>query len=206
MVSSSTMLYWHNIDRICPQFDYLDDQEQERFCRLSPAQGERFLRSRTFLRRVLGRYLQIQPRSVPISHTPNGKPILEDNSLHFNLSHSGNLIVVAINDRDPVGIDLEQIKPRSFLNLVDRYFAQLEQKWFHNLTDRQHLSLLFYRAWVIKEAYSKLLDIPLTEALKELNTIPLLEGKTKTISKKTIVVFQEGNLPGFRYALAHRTF
>ncbi len=206
MVSSSTMLYWQNIDQICPQIHYLSDQEQERLCRLSPIQGERFLRSRTFLRRVLGRYLQIQPRSVPIIHTPNGKPILEGHSLYFNLSHSGNLIVIALNDRYPVGIDLEQIKPRSFLNLVDRYFAPFEQKWFHNLPDRQCLSLLFYRSWVCKEAYGKLLDIPLLKALRELDTIPLLEDKTKTISKETIVVFQEGKIPGFRYALAHRTF
>lgn len=210
------MLYWGTIDNICPQIHYLNAHEQERLRRLSPTQGARFLRSRTFLRQVLSHHLQVPPRSVSISHTPTGKPILVDGSLYFNLSHSQNLIVIAINDRCPVGIDLEQIKPRPFLNLIDRYFAPSEQQWFHRLSDQQCLTLCFYRAWVSKEACSKLLDIPLLRGLKEFNVIPILEcnSKTSSWSKHNIliepenyppIVLEEGSVPGFRYALAHRT-
>jgi hypothetical protein len=100
---------------------------------------------------------------------------------------------------------LEQMQGRFFTHLIDRYFSLPEQEWFHQLGTNPSPLVLFYRAWVIKEAYSKLLDIPLRQVLRSVNTIPLLDGKTNIIAGETIVVITEGNIPGFRYALAHRS-
>ncbi len=193
------------MEAICPCFHYLNDQEQQRFYQLSPPQNDRFLKSRTCLREVLGHYLSLPPRSVPLTFTPRGKPIVIGHPCHFNLSHSGNWLVIAVNKFTPVGIDLEQMQERSFTHLIDRYFSLPEQEWFHQLGINRSPLVLFYRAWVIKEAYSKLLDIPLRQVLRSVNTIPLLDGKTNIIAGETIVVITEGNIGGFRYALAHRS-
>ncbi len=40
----------------------------------------------------------------------NGKPMLVDARKHFNLSHSGKYVVLAIADQE-VGIDIERVRP-----------------------------------------------------------------------------------------------
>lgn len=191
-------IYWHKIDAICPKIHYFDDREINRLRSLSPPQADRFQRTRTYLRQVLGTSLHIHPRSVEISYTPWGKPIIVDHSIYFNLSHSQNLMVIALSNDYPVGIDLEMIKPRSFHHLIRRYFCPAEQQWFRELPPAD-LPEHFYCAWVKKEAYAKLQDIPLRQALAGLNTIPG-QGGTKSIT------IEEISAPiGYKCALAYGT-
>lgn len=151
--------------------------EQQRLERLAPPLADRFLRCRTYLKAVLVQYLQITPPEVAIKYTANGKPFITGHSIHFNLSHSGNLLVVAVSKYSPVGIDLEQIKPRSsfyLMRIIKRYFSLEEQRCLEN---KDNLLDLFYRSWVCEEAYTKFLDIPLQEGLKQCNVISLLEER-----------------------------
>lgn len=62
----------------------------------------------------------------------NGKPVVRHiPSFHFNLSHSGDWVVCAIDDA-PVGIDIEEIKPID-LAIAKRFFQQMSMKiYFHN--------------------------------------------------------------------------
>ncbi len=194
-------LHWQKIDSILPRSDCLDEIELDRLGRLSWRQRQRFAKTRTYLRQLLGDYLQLPPRSVAITYTKSGKPVLKDRLLHFNLSHSDEWMVVAINDRFPLGIDLEQIKPRPFLPLIDRYFCPEEKQWFK---EQSEITELFYRAWVMKEAYTKLLEIPLMQGLQELNTIPLLEKKTIACLSQTIGEIEAPR--NYKCALAYGTF
>src|SRR5689334_623579 len=70
---------------------------------------QQFAIGRAWLRRLFGGYLQLPPNEVPITYSAAGKPILADSStgLHFNISHSHELAVIAVATR-PVGIDIEQ--------------------------------------------------------------------------------------------------
>lgn len=48
----------------------------------------------------------------PLARTASGKPYFPQfPGLHFNLSHSGRLTLCALSHR-PVGVDIEQIRPR----------------------------------------------------------------------------------------------
>ncbi|MGN7043659.1 4'-phosphopantetheinyl transferase family protein, partial [Bacillus safensis] len=52
----------------------------------------------------------------------NGKPVVRQlPSFHFNLSHSGDWVVCAVDDA-PVGIDIEEIKPID-LAIAKRFFS-----------------------------------------------------------------------------------
>lgn len=192
---------WQRIAQICPQIANFDHQELDRLRRLSPRQGSRFSRTRTYLRQVLGTYLQTHPQSVKIAYTDSGKPFVVNNPVYFNLSHSGDLIVVALHDRYCLGIDLEQIKPRPFAHLIRRYFSLGEQQWFSRLNPAD-LGEQFYRSWVIKEAYSKLLEVRLPHTLAEFNTIPLLTGKP---APQAITIAEIPAPIGYKCALAYRT-
>lgn len=80
---------------------------------------ERFLRGRGALRRLLGAWRDEPPEAVPIGVGAHGKPCCVGGP-EFNLSHSGDLILLAVHQQRPVGVDVEQLRP----GLVWRPIAQ----------------------------------------------------------------------------------
>jgi 4'-phosphopantetheinyl transferase len=74
------------------------------------ADRERFLRGRAALRLLLGDWLALPPVAVPIQAGPHGKPHCPLGP-PFNVSHSGDLILLALHPSRPVGVDVEQARP-----------------------------------------------------------------------------------------------
>jgi 4'-phosphopantetheinyl transferase len=75
-----------------------------------PDDRERFLLGRAALRRLIGGWLGRAPAAVPIECGPHGKPRCPGGP-EFNLSHSGDLILLALHPRRPVGVDVERERP-----------------------------------------------------------------------------------------------
>jgi 4'-phosphopantetheinyl transferase len=71
---------------------------------------ERFLRGRAALRLLLAHWLGMAPQAVPLLTGPHGKPHCPGGPA-FNLSHSGDLILLALHSQRPVGVDVEQERP-----------------------------------------------------------------------------------------------
>jgi 4'-phosphopantetheinyl transferase len=91
--------------------DSLSAAERQRLDALrQPADRERFLLGRGALRRLLGAWLALPPAAVPIEVGPHGKPGCPGGP-EFNLSHSGDLILLALHPSRPVGVDVEQARP-----------------------------------------------------------------------------------------------
>ena len=85
--------------------------EQQRWEALRlPEDRERFLRGRGALRRLLGAWRDEPPEAVPIGAGAHGKPCCTGGP-EFNLSHSGDLILLAVHQQRPVGVDVEQQRP-----------------------------------------------------------------------------------------------
>lgn len=74
------------------------------------ADRERFLRGRAALRLLLGAWLSLPPAAVPLEAGPHGKPHCPGGPA-FNVSHSGDLILLALHPSRPVGVDVEQARP-----------------------------------------------------------------------------------------------
>lgn len=137
----------------------LVDAERERAARLKLERvRNQFIAARTHLRIVLGRYLELPPAEVPLAYELNGKPVLANenkHALHFNISHSEALAVVAVTLAARIGIDIERRRPISNLEgLVERFFAQGERDCFFALPNGERLDA-FFRAWTRKEAVLK---------------------------------------------------
>lgn len=75
-----------------------------------PEDRERFLRGRGALRRLLGAWREEPPEAVPIGVGAHGKPCCLGGP-EFNLSHSGDLILLAVHQQRPVGVDVERLRP-----------------------------------------------------------------------------------------------
>ncbi len=70
----------------------------------------------------------------------------------FSLSHSGNLVMVAVSDQ-PCGCDIEERLPgRPFAKIAERHFHPAEFSDFRRLGGTP---ALFYRLWTLGESYMK---------------------------------------------------
>ncbi len=117
----------------------------------------RYITGRGLLRTILGRYLGLDPAALRFTQGPNGKPELTGvcSSLRFNLSHSNDLMLLAVTHARAVGIDLEMIRPdMPFQTLADHYFDP-EEAWDLRLLPPTERAWKFYDLWTSAEARLK---------------------------------------------------
>lgn len=76
------------------------------------SRGSNYLRSRACLKRELARRLNTTPETLSFTIGPHGKPELPQSPLHFNQSHSGELLCLAFHDA-PIGVDIERHRPKA---------------------------------------------------------------------------------------------
>lgn len=107
------------------------------------------------LRGLLAAYLNRPVRHVRIERGLHGKPRLRGSTLHFNLSHSGGAVLVALSRRRAVGVDLEMPhRARPVLTLAKRWFDTRETAQLAALP-RASRQKAFLQLWSCKEAVLK---------------------------------------------------
>lgn len=85
----------------------------------------------------------------------NGKPeILQAENFHFNISHSGEYVLLAVSSL-PIGADIEQIRNHLPKGL-HRILSKEEEKMLKCLPEQEKLSF-FFQLWTRKESYVKCL-------------------------------------------------
>lgn len=118
----------------------------------------RFIVGRGTLRILLASYLHTQPAHLHFSYGPQGKPYINTTAgIHFNISHSEDLALLAFTLGCHVGIDVERIRTQPDLLGIARRFLHSEEVSALELLpagERQHA---FYWCWTRKEAYIKAL-------------------------------------------------
>lgn len=135
----------------------LDEGERGRAARLiRPADGFRFVQAHARMRRILGGLLGRPAGGLEFAVGDRGKPMLPAYPhLHFNLSHSGSLMALAVTGAGPVGVDVERTDTtRRLDDLVDRYFAPGEAAAFRALAEPLRPEA-FFDLWTRKEAFIK---------------------------------------------------
>lgn len=149
------------------------DEVRRSFALLSPDETERALRfhferhrrryavGRGALRTLLGRYLGVDPRAIGFDYGAKGKPFLaagadgERPRLHFNLSNSDELALVAFATGAELGADLERLRPMpDGIDIAERFFSAGERQVLAAQPAGER-DLAFFRCWTRKEAYLK---------------------------------------------------
>ena len=170
----------------------LDAGERARANRLiRPADGFRFIQAHARVRRILGGVLGRPPGSLEFALGEKGKPLLPDHPhLHFNLSHSGSLMALAVTGAGPVGVDVERIDTTHRLDdLVDRYFAPAEAAAFRALEEPLRPQA-FFDIWTRKEAFIKVTGEGLSRGLASFEV---------TVAKPAGLERVDGAHPGGRW-------
>ena len=150
-------------------FDHvLAPDEQARAGRFKFERDRRqFAAARTILRRLLGRYLKVDPLDVAFVYSRYGKPAVSDGpaGFSFNLSHSGNAAVVAVSRAGEVGVDIEAIRPMHDQDdLAERFFSGGEVRSLRAVP-LESRNEAFFTCWTRKEAFIKAVGEGLSHAL-----------------------------------------
>ena len=120
--------------------------------------------SRLLTAAALERYLGHAPSDEDLAgelRLPGQKPCFPQYpDFHYNISHSGGLIVCAVCDH-PIGIDLQKIPedPERAMKIASHFFSAKEQESLLALKrsrDLESLCHLFCRYWTARESYIKL--------------------------------------------------
>ncbi|WDV47162.1 4'-phosphopantetheinyl transferase superfamily protein [Clostridiaceae bacterium M8S5] len=121
------------------------------------------------IRDIISNKLDIKNTDIEFGYNKYSKPFPKNLDLHFNISHSGDY-VVGLVDKEPVGIDIELIKPlKDKMSIAKSFFSVDEFKWLENKTEGKRLKE-FYKIWTAKESYVKLLGIGLSKKSKSFTT------------------------------------
>jgi 4'-phosphopantetheinyl transferase len=167
----------HDVDRYSR--DYLSQFERSRLSEYRGREAaERYVVTRSLVRIVLGGRLGVAPRDVEVSRTDMGKPIVAARA-HFNVSHSGDLILLALSADRPVGVDVERRRDVSRVPaLSQRWLTHAERGDFERLrSNGMPESDAFLRVWSLKEAQLKALGVGIRGAasarLQDVDVLPL---------------------------------
>jgi 4'-phosphopantetheinyl transferase len=134
----------------------LNKQERERISRFRQPQDQlRHAISRGALRSILGDLLQCRPSEVHIAAGPNGKPEIPASPLHFNCSHSGGQVFVAVSQGLQVGVDVERMDRRVALEGVMGELGSASEIAAFLAIEETARPHAFFSWWTRKEAYMK---------------------------------------------------
>lgn len=111
--------------------------------------------SRLLVRRILSQKLQIEPQNIRFRKNNYGKPYVENNPLYFNVTHSNDMIAVAV-DTNEMGLDTEYMKMRAFNSLAASFFDEAAVAKIAKIQNKEDKREAFYKEWTRHEALVKL--------------------------------------------------
>ena len=104
---------------------------------------------------IAARYLGCSPGSVRVTRSGTGKPELDGPGLAVSLTHSGDVVLVAVAAGGQVGVDAEVLRPDvADWTLVDHALTVSERARLEAVTTADRAEF-FLRSWSRKEAILK---------------------------------------------------
>jgi phosphopantetheinyl transferase len=122
---------------------------------LAPAGADRRSEAHDLLRALAGTLVD----DPVLRHDTAGRPRIP--GLAVSITYSDGLIAVAASYDGPLGIDLEDIRPRAFAPLANRWFDPHELEWMAEQPDQL---TAFLHLWTAKEAVGKALGLGLRKS------------------------------------------
>lgn len=167
----------HRVDR----FRFLDDKKRT-------VVGE------MLARKAIAEWCGVAPESISFGIKEHGKPYAIDLSIEFNISHSGDMVVCAVDDK-PIGIDIEKIRPID-LTVAERICTDKELLYIfgHTPTEQDftyttntEILTRFFELWTAKEAYGKFVG----SGIASIKNIPIKINEPIDIDKRYVVSIKE---------------
>ena len=146
--------------RIKHLYPLLSNEEKERSERFKFYKHRKaFIASHGFMHTVLANYIDANANEIEFSQAEFGKPSLIEiqnkDNIQFNLSHSGNMAILAVCKHHSVGIDIEFAERKvDWRGISKRFFTMNEQEQLDKLSEEEQRQA-FFQVWTRKEAHMK---------------------------------------------------
>ena len=137
------------------QIQILSDDEKDRLGKIqSQLARSVFYSSRIYLKHILSRYSSLVPHQLVFEKQASGKPYIKNSPIEFNLTHSDQLILLAVSKTHAVGIDVEKNRPiKNWQRIAEKVFSE---KQLNELKVSTKQELLFSDLWTQFEAMQKM--------------------------------------------------
>ncbi|HEX8139722.1 MAG TPA: 4'-phosphopantetheinyl transferase superfamily protein [Pyrinomonadaceae bacterium] len=149
--------------KLMSQHSILSAEERERASNFHfDHHRQRYIVAHLALRLILSQYQGESPDRLRFRSNAYGKPALDleeveggCETLHFNLSHSEDLALLAVSRGRALGVDIESIRPDfAHQQIAERFFSEREAATLDALP-RSLQPEAFFNCWTRKEAYIK---------------------------------------------------
>jgi 4'-phosphopantetheinyl transferase len=142
---------------------------------------------RGYLRLLLGQILDRPANKLQFEYDEFGKPSLIPNQglpLQFNVSHSGDMILIAITIGRAVGVDVERIRTDFDPDeIAARFFSANECKILASLAGPVRYKA-FFACWTRKEAYLKARGVGLSLPLDQFDVSFLPDEQPRLLATR----------------------
>lgn len=171
----------------------------------------RWISFRVSLRRILGDALGVKPEEVPIEIDAFGKPRLAPPhaDLHFNLSHAGDLGLVAISTTGPVGVDLEPMERAADLLGCEESFCHPSEVAALP-TEATGRAAKLLELWTLKEAVLKAVgtgfllppETVIFESCEDSSFKARVDGRHEALEQQRVRLIRHPLLSGHQVAIS----
>lgn len=158
-----------HLENIEKDLDLLPGEERDKSESFVKSEDRnRYILGKIYARKLLANYLKTEPHTLGFRFSDQKKPILENYPMmNFNISHSGDYIIIGFANRWSVGVDIELMNTHVDLyNMIINCMSSTEVSVILNSEMPRQM---FYKYWTRKEALLKGIGIGLTDRLKDIN-------------------------------------
>jgi 4'-phosphopantetheinyl transferase len=133
--------------------------------------ADRSLLGAVLLRITAARHIGVGPADVGIDRTcrrcgaQHGRPQLPGSGLYASVSHSGDIVAVALTSAGPVGVDVEAVRIIDFAAVIESVCVPAERGEVRSAIE-------FYTFWTRKEAVLKATGEGLSRPMTDLQVTP----------------------------------
>jgi 4'-phosphopantetheinyl transferase len=196
--------------------ELLDPIEHARYTAYHRAVDQaRFLAGRVVSKALVAQRLGVEPKAVSLDSTcpdcgrPHGKPrvVAAGPVPELSISHSGDLIAVAITDGVPVGVDVEQERDVAVEDLVRMTLSAEEVPAFDSVSPADK-DTAFFTYWSRKEALLKATGRGLAISMTKVTVTPwnepprVLASRSSEVDTTALRMAELNAGTGYRAAVA----
>jgi 4'-phosphopantetheinyl transferase len=148
--------------------DVISQKEQETASTFrKSADAKKYVIRRGIVRSILAYYTHHSPEKIVFISGENGKPELfpdtDTAELSFNLSHSGERVLIGVTKKRRIGVDIVRMNPSYRFQDTGEFLMTPAEKVFLERTEPAQRYQVFFRIWASKEAIIKATGGTLTQ-------------------------------------------
>lgn len=163
-------------------FEKMSDERKESVKKiLIPHKQKLKIASDNLCRNAISEFCGITPDEIEFGTKEKGKPYAKGLDVHFNASHSGDMVVCAVSDKE-IGIDIERIR-KTNPKVSEKFACEKELDYINSHKNG------FFEIWTLKEAYFKCIGTGLGAEIK--NVCFEINGNIKCSEKGFECLFHE---------------